>query len=793
MKTYLRFSSLLISLVLCVKLTHAQTPSLTTISDTVYRANGSPASGSIEITWQAFTTADNHSVAAGELSVTIGNNGAVNLQLAPNEGAQPAGTYYKAIYKLTDGTTSTEYWVVPSVSPTTISAIRVLNAPAQVGGQFGGTSGGTSGGGTVSLAYVNSQLALKANDAAVVHRAGSESVTSVKSFTVSPTVPLPTYATQAANKFYVDSALSAFTPPPPSITAAYTTIDNANNSLTQRATLNFKSGVICADNSTTSTTDCTAAVPSLVTNGLIAQYDFHEGAGTIVHDVSGNANDAAFASCSTPPTWIAGGTTGGVLFASGANTCGINTPSALNAAKTWIIFAYFNNQSTVAFPALLGHTSSTGYAWLFSQSVANYSGQSFSPGKIFSVLWNLGANSFNGATNYSGVSFQMFTLTLTANTSMFINTTQVATLGNTNLPTSGNWILGDAVLGGCNNGPNCIFDGTIYYAAAYNRVLTQAEIQQEYTAMQLLVAQRGINVYAPVNPPAGNTLLFHGDSITAGTNGSNFEQYVTTNTAYNKYALGFPGALVQFNLTPDLSRYFGNMVNPNNPLSTLVVFGGTNDVCQYNLTVASTFNALQQYIRKAKQTWQKVFVATMLDRANCATVKNQYNALIRNGWQASGADSLIDLASDPHLGCDGCNTNATYFADGIHPTDLGYQLIGAYMSNAINAADTTPTQAQPTLVTSGTYTMQPFDWIVRFDTTANNIAVTLPECIGMTGTTRILKHMKDFTGHTLTVQGANSELIDTTANINVASSAAVQLRVVLDAAATGGCHWEQMN
>src|SRR5690348_7794199 len=83
--------------------------SMTSIQDVIYRADGTPAHGMLLITWPAFTTADNKAVAAGSLSVAIGDKGEVNLSLAPNAGATPDGTYYKVLVKL-GPETSTEYW-----------------------------------------------------------------------------------------------------------------------------------------------------------------------------------------------------------------------------------------------------------------------------------------------------------------------------------------------------------------------------------------------------------------------------------------------------------------------------------------------------------------------------------------------------------------------------------------------------------------------------------------------------------------------------------------------------------
>ena len=102
-----------------------QGPALTTVSDTVYRADGNPATGTLLISWPGFTTADGHTVAAGNKSVTLATNGILTVQLAPNAGA-PSGTTYVVTYQLSDGTVKTENWSVGSASPETISQVRTL-------------------------------------------------------------------------------------------------------------------------------------------------------------------------------------------------------------------------------------------------------------------------------------------------------------------------------------------------------------------------------------------------------------------------------------------------------------------------------------------------------------------------------------------------------------------------------------------------------------------------------------------------------------------------------------------
>jgi hypothetical protein len=168
----------------------AQTPTLTTISDTVYRADGSPAAGTLLISWPAFISASGATVAAGNNHVTLGTNGSFTAQLAPNAGANPAGTVYTVTYQLSDGTVKTENWSIGTASPETISQVRTLAGTTTQLAQ------------AATQQYVNSQLAT------VVHLSGSETITGTKQFAVSPVLPTPSQSGQAVNKAYVDSAVT---------------------------------------------------------------------------------------------------------------------------------------------------------------------------------------------------------------------------------------------------------------------------------------------------------------------------------------------------------------------------------------------------------------------------------------------------------------------------------------------------------------------------------------------------------------------------------------------------------
>src|SRR5271156_5576017 len=169
----------------------------TQVTDTIFLADGTLASGTVIVSWQAFTTASGQAVPSGTTSATI-TDGALSLQLVPNAGSTPMGTYYTAVYHLSDGSVSREFWVVPaSQSPVLVSAIRTTVLPTSVAMQ------------TVSKSYVDTAIA-----AAVTGHPLDSSSPFVMKTGDTMTGPLvlpgdPTAANQAADKHYVDVNIAA--------------------------------------------------------------------------------------------------------------------------------------------------------------------------------------------------------------------------------------------------------------------------------------------------------------------------------------------------------------------------------------------------------------------------------------------------------------------------------------------------------------------------------------------------------------------------------------------------------
>ena len=66
------------------------------------------------------------------------------------------------------------------------------------------------------------------------------------------------------------------------------------------------------------------------------------------------------------------------------------------------------------------------------------------------------------------------------------------------------------------------------------------------------------------------------------------------------------------------------------------------------------------------------------------TVWNAVNAWIRTNYLIAGAQGLVDLQSNPTIGPLSAASNTTLYFGGLHPTALGYEIIGALEAPNIN-------------------------------------------------------------------------------------------------------------
>src|SRR5256885_889366 len=113
-------------------------PALTTIQDTLYRADGSRFTGTVYITYSSFQGADLSSIATSNLTIPI-VNGAFRTRLVPTTTAS-GGARYNIRYNSRGINDFTEIWAVPPSSVTLrirdirVSSGTVIGPPPVTGG-----------------------------------------------------------------------------------------------------------------------------------------------------------------------------------------------------------------------------------------------------------------------------------------------------------------------------------------------------------------------------------------------------------------------------------------------------------------------------------------------------------------------------------------------------------------------------------------------------------------------------------------------------------------------------------
>ena len=173
----------------------AQAVTTTSVQGTVFQANGAPGTGTVLVSWPAFTTAAGQAVAAGSTAVTVGADGFLSVNLAPNAGATPGGEYYTAVFHLSDGTVNTQYWVVPASGTATLASVQAQLMPSTQAVQ------------AVSKAYVDQAIAALGGGGG-----GSGGYVPLSGGTMTGPLTLfgdPTTPSMAADKHYVDESAAS--------------------------------------------------------------------------------------------------------------------------------------------------------------------------------------------------------------------------------------------------------------------------------------------------------------------------------------------------------------------------------------------------------------------------------------------------------------------------------------------------------------------------------------------------------------------------------------------------------
>lgn len=112
-----------------------------------------------------------------------------------------------------------------------------------------------------------------------------------------------------------------------------------------------------------------------------------------------------------------------------------------------------------------------------------------------------------------------------------------------------------------------------------------------------------------------------------------------------------------------LNDYAGGITNPNTVYASILTYVAARKAAGAGFVIVLTMEDAQVFTPNS--TFQ--------------TFRSTLNGLIRAGAVANGY-TVMDIAADATMGCDGCASNTTYFRDGEHPTAAGYTIFANYLN-----------------------------------------------------------------------------------------------------------------
>src|SRR5262249_55458122 len=108
---------------------------LTTIQDTLYKADGTRFNGSLTISWTTFQAIDNSQIMQQTTTLTV-VDGNLRVQLVPTTTATPSA-FYAVVYNSDGRIQFQETWAVPSsTQPLRVSDVRIAS-PGSMTGSIG--------------------------------------------------------------------------------------------------------------------------------------------------------------------------------------------------------------------------------------------------------------------------------------------------------------------------------------------------------------------------------------------------------------------------------------------------------------------------------------------------------------------------------------------------------------------------------------------------------------------------------------------------------------------------------
>lgn len=543
----------------------------------------------------------------------------------------------------------------------------------------------------------------------------------------------------------------------------------------------------------------TAVPQSALPDGVSvdAEWTFNDGSGTIIRDISGNGHDATFGGGSNAPSW----NSYGVAFNSGASLSG--TPQfATTNITSWksVIIAHCINPgiqttgiggtaSYATYPAIFGSSTSDGFGLLgvIPSGAGNGKGSGAFQAATSRILG--GSGSVISATADGYGQCQTTALTLGASDVYYVNgkpaAIQIAGSSASIVASSGGYEFGADYFGGMSS-----YSGTITYALlSTSSVWTPAQVQLLNSYIQHKLAARTMPVYPTFNQVVANQVIFAGDSLWAGRQGSAvWTTKLTLNNSYTISNWGISG-INAFDLSRLAESRWYSQVAPSASRNIIIFDGGSNDVAN-GYSAATIWSSIALEAKKAISVGAIPVVSTIISRNGQDSNIAPVNALIRAGWKQAGFVALLDNAEVPAFAA-GASSNATYYySDGTHLTGLttcdtttGYGWFCVNASRVVNTLDGSSVVNPDTTTSNAFVATDANNFVVQTPTAA--ATYQLVPCQAITGQTKTI--VNGSASFAITVSATAPDTI--VGSISVPAGGSMTYTAEVSNPMAGGCYW----
>lgn len=264
-------------------------------------------------------------------------------------------------------------------------------------------------------------------------------------------------------------------------------------------------------------------------------------------------------------------------------------------------------------------------------------------------LWHLLTFTYNGAT-----------------LCYYVDGLLVAQLAASSLSASGN-ILFMSIMSGW-------FPGSMAYMLIYDAAHNTAKIGNQFTAITAQLDDKGISITSPIA-----LFLAEGDSITQGTGNNPYPRIAAMSYATSQTNISaVPGSTIA-----DVSARAAavDALRPTDTKAILSLLIGRNDAG--GTTAAQLVADIKAYCLARQSAGWTVVVCTLLPGIGGGynAFRNAVNALLVADSSFYSVICRFDL--DPIMGPDGAENDAALYSDGVHPTQLGQNYLGADFVSAV--------------------------------------------------------------------------------------------------------------